>query len=130
MSELKQEEQNPDDVINDVAQAWPDWLLERYGQLSLPSLYDFLLSQEKLACEIRKKNKKVAKHSELIYNLSHKLEKESELIEDYSHQLAEGSEPQQPVQDDNALFLMETMDMIFSLSEAAKTTSQLILGTV
>jgi GrpE len=38
---------------------WPEQLLQKYGELELPSLFDFLISQEKLAAEIRRQNKEL-----------------------------------------------------------------------
>ncbi len=72
MSELDHSEK--ESALNERESNWPDWMLERYGSLSLPSLYDFVLSQEKLAVEIRKQNRELRVHSESIEELSTKFD--------------------------------------------------------
>lgn len=48
---------------------WTTELLQKYGELRLPSLYDFILSQEKLAMEIRKQNKEIRSFSKSMDEL-------------------------------------------------------------
>lgn len=52
---------------------WPDWLLESYGKLPLPSLHDFILSQEKISVELRKQNRELKKSNDQLKELSQEL---------------------------------------------------------
>lgn len=65
------EEDTPSEIIEsrDGAENWPTELLQKYGELQLPSLYDFILSQEKLAMEIRKQNKEIRSFSKSMDEL-------------------------------------------------------------
>jgi hypothetical protein len=49
---------------------WPEWLLESYGTLPLPSLHDFILSQEKLSVEIKKQNREIKSSGDQLHALS------------------------------------------------------------
>lgn len=40
---------------------WPDDVLKLYGQLQLPSLYEFILSNERVAAEVRRQNTDIHK---------------------------------------------------------------------
>lgn len=111
MSELEQKEK------------WPEGLLEEYGRLSLPSLYDFILSQEKLAIEIRKQNKELMRFSEILGDLN------QEIKETLEERFEEISEPQS-IRTNDAAFLMEVMDLFYSLSQATETTTLHILKIV
>lgn len=56
-----QSEEIPSEITGSNAESenWPSSLLQKYGELQLPSLYDFILSQEKLSMEIRRQNKEM-----------------------------------------------------------------------
>ncbi len=66
-----QSEEIPSEIaeLNNKAENWPDSLLQKYGELQLPSLYDFILSQEKLGMEIRRQNKEMRGFSKSIDEL-------------------------------------------------------------
>lgn len=74
----------------DQEKGWTDSLLEEYGKLSLPSLYDFLLMHEKLAFEIRRQNKELRSYSERVSHLA----KNTESLTDQISELAEQIEVQ------------------------------------
>ena len=47
--------------FDNTFESWPQELLHHYGQLKLPSLYDFVLANEKLSAEIRRQSKELHK---------------------------------------------------------------------
>ncbi len=61
---------------------WPDWLLEKYESLPLPSLYDFILSQEKLAAEIRKQNRELKANTETLQEMTETMEQFSQKLQE------------------------------------------------
>lgn len=70
MSEITQQPSLAEDMNKgDEQETWPESLLESYGKLPLPSLYDYLLNQEKLAAEIRKQNKELRVNSDSLTNM-------------------------------------------------------------
>lgn len=119
---------------------WPEWLLESYGKLPLPSLYDYLLSQEKLATEIRKQNKELRINSE---NLSHvqngmsdvltQLKEIADLQENLEVIHREGDEERDEI--DPSIqqvqqVLMGVMDALFHLLEATARSNQILLNAI
>jgi molecular chaperone GrpE (heat shock protein) len=118
---------------------WPSWLIEQYGKLPLPSLYDFILSQEKLGVEIRKQNKELHNHSTHLRDLKDQLQSMNQLIsllaasdeqnEECKRKPNEEEDPGSPLSAETSI-LMEAMDSIFHLSQATESISQQILDMI
>lgn len=53
---------------------WPEELLQKYAELKLPSLFDFLVHQEKLAAEIRRQNKELINTQKNLAEIQNKIE--------------------------------------------------------
>ncbi len=119
---------------------WPEDLLEKYGQLSLPSLYEFLLSQEKLGVEIRKQNKELRLLLDSQKSMQQGIGAVSATLEAFCGEFQSksvGSEPVgraggksafDPQKYESAL--MQMMDCMLNLLEAQRLSSGQILKAI
>lgn len=94
--------------------------------LSIPSLFDFLLSQEKLAAEIRKQNKEMRL-------MSHRIQDVMKGIADIEMRMSSQNEdcPDEPLAvslDETAMILMETLDGVWNLLKSGRDTFQTIVS--
>lgn len=96
--------------------------------LSLPSLYDFIVSQEKLAVEIRKQNKEVRSLSQECLHMKEWLQEVHSSLMSLGKQ--EEEEPIPVVVDETVEILMETMDGVWNLLKGSRETLQAILSVV
>ena len=116
---------------------WTEELLESYGKLPLPSLYDYLLNQEKLAAEIRKQNKELRVNSETINNMQNSMnEVLTQLKESADFQENLEIVPRENQEDRNLTdpsvkqmqqVLIGMMDALFHLLEATTHSNQTLL---
>lgn len=120
-------------------EAWPEWLLESYGKLPLPSLYDYLLNQEKLATEIRKQNKELRLHSDALNSVQNNISAMQvqlreigsfqENLETTIHRENEEESPETHASiQQMQRVLMGMMDAVFQLLEATKHSNQRLLN--
>lgn len=79
---------------------WPDWLLERYGALQLPSLYDFILANEKCAVELRKQNRELKCHNERMETVISRLDDIAGTLEIMQEREEDDNENEEAVQSD------------------------------
>lgn len=123
---------------------WNEELLEKYGQLQLPSLYDYLLTQEKLAVEIRRQNKELQATRENVLQMHNSVVEIKDWIESTAasqqqHWSDQGDEADeevcglQEVREQVSLertelqqVFMQTMDAVLNLLEATMGTSEQI----
>jgi hypothetical protein len=130
---------------------WPNWLLEKYAELPLPSLYDFILSQEKLAAEIRKQNRELRVQSEMIKDLPSQVENSLQKLQASTEKFDELNEEDEATldeEDEKTLdeedqsqkipievyeiqsLLMFGMDAIFNLLNGMEKSQEQILTVV
>jgi Molecular chaperone GrpE (heat shock protein) len=102
----------------------------KYDKISIPSLYDFILSQEKLAMEIRKQNKE-------LHNLSTQIERNHHSIEDLFSSLESpeveekiDQEPKENNLSSEISALMQAMDLFFHLFQAEMLNSEQLLKII
>jgi hypothetical protein len=124
----------------DRQEAWPEWLLESYGKLSLPSLYDYLLNQEKLAAEIRKQNKELRVHSEALKSMQNSVGEVLDQLKEvvvYQHNLettSRESDEQREESDPSVKQMQQTligmMDALFNLLEATAHSNETLLTII
>lgn len=142
------------EVLKNPQDSWNEELLEKYGQLQLPSLYDYLLTQEKLAVEIRRQNKELQATRENLLQMHNSVVEIKEWIESnaasqqeelealqqqqqYWSDEGEGSDDEvgelQEVREQVSLeraelqqVFMQTMDAVLNLLEATMGTSEQI----
>lgn len=157
------EENSNSDLLSDLSISqneqinWPDELLEKYGQLGLPSLYDYIITQEKLAYEIRRQNQEIKgcsnslkeiteMHTEVIERLdsiegallaNQETNDRTSDFEDYSSSDESGDEDQsaptlEPSREvcDAQKVLMQSMDGILNLFNGFQTSNKKILEIV
>lgn len=121
---------------------WPNWLLEKYGELPLPSLYDFILSQEKISAEIRKQNKELRAQQEALKNLDEsvkqmddrldKMASESggnEYFAENGYSMGKDAKGISDA-DDSVKVLIQAMDIQFNLFQASQELVRNMLSTL
>jgi hypothetical protein len=122
-------------------ESWPNDLLEKFGSLSLPSLYDFILSQEKLAAEIRKQNKEIhsmneqfkqvkEKIIEIDEHIAHWIERSHDQEKCWQEEELEEQIPEPSVVSEEDEIIMETLDSLWNLLQANQETVETILALV
>ena len=94
---------------NPVKEGWTEDLIKEYREQSLPTLYEFAVSGEKLSAEIRKQNKEIKTLRETIENLVTLASKPKEEVK--PRELITKSTCQEA--------LMEAFDAIFLLRDQA-----------
>lgn len=120
----------------DQQEEWSEELLESYGKLSLPSLYDYLLSQEKLAAEIRRQNKELRANSSVLNSLQDNMgEVLEQLQEVINAQENLKTAPRRENEIDSSVKQMQQvligmMDALFNLFEASNHFNQTLLHTI
>ena len=107
---------------------WAPSLQEKYEALPIPSLYDFLLSQEKLGVEIRKQNRDL-QQLRIHIEQNHQILKEMHSSIEISQEEEEEEIPEKIFEENIPLekeycILMEAMDALFHLTQATATTTQ------
>jgi molecular chaperone GrpE (heat shock protein) len=125
--------------------SWPSGLLEKYHALPLPNMHDIVLSQEKLAAEIRKQNKELKNNNETIKQLSTQVEDMRIHIQNsedtYADKLSENEGFEKDCIDENNAsnllpapilqqILMQAMDAQFTLLTALEKSREHILSIV
>lgn len=135
-------QKEPSHQDSDPISHWPDDIKKAYEHLAIPTLYDFLLANEKLSLEIRKQDKVIKEMSEQIQSMSAQLtgiarmfDEDVEIIEieDEDEDEDEGAlaeleldllqQEQKETNKQVSAFLMEATD---SLLELSKTMKQLV----
>lgn len=139
----------------DNEETWPESLLESYGKLPLPSLYDYLLNQEKLAAEIRKQNKELRVNSDALTQMQTSVEEKFNVLENILNRINEDLESdvegdseidedfEEDFKDDNSegsdtyvsirqmqQILIEMMDSLFNLREATADMNRTLLSVI
>lgn len=136
MSETENNLNTIEKVETLTEQCWTDHSLEAYGKLSLPSLYEFLLMQEKLAVEIRKQNKELRLHCERISQLAQNTDRLSDKITDLSDKFDDAAcESTETTSDSNSSAesldaLISMMDTSMQLMQSSKKCFDTILDTI
>lgn len=122
----------------DQQEGWTESLLERYGKLPLPSLYDYLLSQEKLAAEIRKQNKEQRINSEALNKIKSSIDEiliQFEGMPDFQDALEaihreSNEEGENPLMKQMQQILMGMMDALFHLLQVTMHSNQTLLNII
>jgi len=78
------------DIPNDPSASWPEEVKKAYEQLKVPTLYDFILTNEKLGLEIRKQNRDVKSVEEEVQKISAQMNSIIELLSEEWELLEEG----------------------------------------
>ena len=115
----------------DNGESLPDPLfLDKFDALDIPSLYDFLVNQEKLAAEIRRQNRE-------LRSLSHATIETKELLGHINQRLdememlstEEAEEPLTPAPlDESGRVLMNALDALWHLLQSSRETAKTILS--
>lgn len=131
---------------NDLTKNWPEEVKKAYNDLKVPSLYDFILTNEKLSLEVHKQNRsmktvedelsKVSKQLDMVVDiLSEEMdEMEEEELEERRRIFEAGGEPgtiidftdleirlltekQEAIQENMKNILLNTVDHLLDLSK-------------
>ncbi len=98
--------------------AWPEEVCSAYEKMSLPSLYEIFLVNEKLAAESRKQNQEIRALREKVYQTLEKLRREEQTKE----------EEQENELREIEKVIITLMDSIFQLSSSSKKAKQSLLS--
>lgn len=117
----------------------PEELQKKYDSLNLPTQYDYLLAQEKLAAEIRKQNKDLRGQGEALKRVENQLNAFSEINYEMSDKLEQlcarfedGNEDDAAVERDCSSaaqnILIQAIDSMLNLATATHTTVEKVLN--
>lgn len=104
-------------------------LQQKYDALQLPNSYDYLLTQEKLALEIRRQNKELKNQSEILRETKNELaiiKDQCEILESQLEELRRSQEPCGWIKQLQQM-LMQALDALLNQSYAARETTQIVL---
>jgi len=110
-------------------EGWSSDLMEKYGSLPLPSLYDFILAQEQLAAAIRKQSKDLRSLSQGLVQVEDSL---NQIYENTMNDTEFEEKHREEVIsiDETAKVLIDTMDAVWNLFKGSQNIVETVLSIV